>query len=72
MSDGNDQGKWDAAGATQACIRVVARHSGGASLSQSESSIWWTGLAPWEFESLFQVALYIPSYPSTMYLILGS
>ena len=24
------QGKWDAAGATQACIRVVARHSGGA------------------------------------------
>ena len=23
--------------------------------------IWWTGLAPWEFESLFEVAVYLPS-----------
>ena len=23
--------------------------------------IMWTGLAPWEFESLFQVALHLPS-----------
>ena len=23
--------------------------------------IWWTGLAPWEFEFSFQVALHLPS-----------
>jgi len=23
--------------------------------------IWWTGLAPWEFESPFQAALHLPS-----------
>ena len=22
--------------------------------------IWWTGLTPWEFEFVFQVALYLP------------
>ena len=25
--------------------------------------IWWTGLAPWEFEFLFHAALHLPSYP---------
>ena len=27
-------------------------------------TIWWTSLAPWEFEFPFQVTFYLPSYPT--------